>query len=303
MLQGHGAAVRPRAPRGTGLGEEDQGEQSPCLQVPGCQGHDGAGEREGRRGRLMTGELVPGGRGVTGRVEQEHRGQHVVGPGVDVLGSRTPEPDPLGLDPFLRTGETGRHRRLLHEQQIGDLRRGHSADGPECEAEPRLLAEVGVARHVDQLQAVVGQCPRERVDSCPEGITGCAVGGLSGEPTVLPRQTGFTPLVVDDEVLGGRGDPRCRVPQHLRSVCDHSAHERLLHAVLGELQVAGEPEHAAQDARPLLPEDHLQRIALRLGRRPAHVRQPCCEVCPFVSITGNSSTQPAVGTRAASSRA
>jgi len=145
-------------------------------------------------------------------------------------------------------GDAAGHRVLGHEEGAGHLGRREPADGPQRERDLRLGLERGVAAHEQQHEAVIGVRSRRwgvRVE--PEDRLLAAAPGLLGA-----QQVG--------EAAGGHGDePRARVPRRVVRPLPRGGQQRLLHGVLGGVEVPVAAHHRAEDLRRQLAQQVLDR--------------------------------------------
>ena len=168
---------------------------------------------------------------------REPVGQHRVG--------RHAERDPGRADLALRPHEPLRHRRLRDEEGRGDLRCREAADLAQRERDLHVERERRVAAGEDEREPLVG----DRAHLV--GLRGQRLE--AGEQRRLVGEDALTPDPVDRAVAGGRDDPGPGVVRDARPrPALERSRERVLHRVLGALEVA---EDAGQDrdaARPLL---------------------------------------------------
>ena len=168
--------------------------------------------------------------------------QHDAEPVGALAARREREGRPRRLDRLLRPADALRHRRLGHEERARDLRGGQTADRAQGQRELRRAAR---ARGGSRGRAA-SACRR------PSGTIASAVGAESGRrcrPRVAggrssPRSWSISRRVatVDSQPRGLSGRP-CGRPLHRRG------EQRLLHRVLGGIEVAVPAHQRAEDLR------------------------------------------------------
>ena len=229
-----------------GVVEEHQRRQAERLRLVRHQ----HGEELAEPHRLVA-ELVANRRAVA-RVEDEvERRERRGGPfGEEVVG-RHAKRDPGGADLALGAHEPLGHRRLGNEERAGHLRRGQPADRLQGQRHLRVDRERRVAAGEDQREPLVGQ-----------GVHVFVLGRLCpGEQLGLALERPGPADPVDRSIARDGLDPGARPA---RNACAgpplERRGERVLHRVLGELEVAEDADQGREDAAPLVPEDALELV-------------------------------------------
>jgi hypothetical protein len=185
-------------------------------------------------------------------ISVEH-GHHPCG----ALGQQVRRRDPVGdarvADLALRPGQALGHGRLGDQESARDLRGGQAAERAQRERDPCVERERGVAAGEDQPEPVVHDPALVR------GSGGEPAFVLVGEHGGLPQLRGLDLSAaqhVERAVARGRGEPGGRIARDPggRPVLE-GLRERVLHALLGQVPVAGQPDQPGHEAAPLLGED------------------------------------------------
>jgi len=185
------------------------------------------------------------GRAVAGVEDEVDRREDGAQPLREQVLRRHAQRDAGVADLPLRAHEPLRERRLGDEERARDLRRRQAADEAQRQRDLGLGCERRVAAGEHQLEPLVGD---RRL---------LVLGELrrTREQLRLPRQRPVAPDPVDRAVAGGGDDPGAGIRGHaVPRPALRRPDERLLHRVLGEVEVA---EDAAEDrdrARPLVAE-------------------------------------------------
>ena len=157
---------------------------------------------------------------------------------------------PGSADPPLRADEPLRHRRLGDEERVRDLARREPADLAQGQRDPALGSERRVAAREDEREAIVGD--RAHVVLLRGQLL------QSADELGLALEDLLAADAVDRAVACGRDDPRARGTRHaLARPPLECGRERVLHGVLGELEVAEDAREDRDGMAPLLPEDPL----------------------------------------------
>jgi hypothetical protein len=234
---------------------------------------------------------------VTGRgpvalgEDQVHDPQHRRQPLGERFRGRHPEGDARLADLALGPHQPLRHGRLGDQEHRGDLGGGEPAHRAQGEGHAHAEVQRRVAAQEDQRQPVVPRAGRRA------GRRRLAHGRL-----LLPRAPRLPPPPVERLMPRRGGQPGRRVGRDPggRPLAQRGR-ARLLHGLLGLLEVAEEPGHGRHRAPPVRAEDRVQLGRGPGGRRVAQLRPP-------TSITGRTSTDPVVAAgirraqRSASSR-
>ena len=112
---------------------------------------------------------------------------------------------PGGPDPLLGPADPRRHRRLGHQERLGDLGRGEAADGAQGQGDLRGRGERGMAAHEEQGQGVV-PVRRERLAGLAGRGLDQRVGRLPAGDERLAAAAGLLAADLVDEPAGGDGD-------------------------------------------------------------------------------------------------
>ena len=214
-------------------GPQQRAEQ-PC-QADGLGAEIGAHERLAARGRVPFGEdeIEDGEDGVEPRRHVRRAGDGVRDAGVADLGLGADEP--LG------------HRRGRHEEGPSDLVRLQAAQRAEREGDLRLGGQCRVAAGEDQPEQVVRDLRRIVVGRRDDGVRAGAAVRLD-----LLRETRPAADAVDRLVPGGLDDPRAgRSRDTLARPLRHRAREGFLGRLLGQVEVADEPDERGDDPAPV----------------------------------------------------
>ena len=233
-------ARRSESRRAARLAEEDQSEQTQRLRLVGQLRDQQPSQTDAARRQVGPDQVVAG-RGVSGGVGQVHDRQHRVETLRQLLVGRQPERHAGGRDLLLRASDPRRDRRLLHEQHLGDLGSGQAAHQPQGQRQLGVACQGRVAAGEDQTQRVgrhgflrIGLhrlLDEEQRELAPQGL-------LATQPVQrLPLRDGGQP-------------PRGVVGYAVRPAAQR-LHERVLRAVLGEVDVTREAHRRRQDRGPV----------------------------------------------------
>jgi hypothetical protein len=169
------------------------------------------------------------------------------------------------------THETLRHRGFRHEERTRDLVGGETGERSQGECHLGFERERRVAAREHETQTIVCD-PAVVAVNVPAVLL--IVGAYHLELPLL-RGTGLCPSQAVERAIAGRRREPCTgvarkavtSPRHQR-LC-----ERVLRALLGELPIAGEPDHRRDDPAPLGGEGDADR-RIDLGRgRSGHISQ------------------------------
>jgi hypothetical protein len=253
---------------------------------------------------------VARGRGIPLGEHEVDDGHHRLEPLGQLIGRWDAVRNARERDLLLRAHEALRHRGHRDEERARDLLRGEPREGAQRQRDLRLDAERRVAAREDEAEEVVAY-----------GIVVALVGRADGR--LVERDDGELAIEarpaadpIDRLVARGAKDPRPRlVRDPLGRPLRERRLERVVHGLLGELEVAAEEANEAREharrrlavrRRDLVPHRMLRGRAhdppersrsgesLERGRRRAHT-----------FMMGRTSIEPnrAPGMRAASSRA
>ena len=201
--------------------------------------------------------------------------QHAVEPFGQELGRRHAIGDAGVADLALGPDEALGQRRLGDQERAGDLGRRQPAQRSQRERHPGVERERRVAAGEDQAQSVVRDVHRIL---CRIGVDGAQVGlelGLARQRLGLRDEALAPPQAIDRPVARGRRDPRPGIgrdaPLGPRL---ERADERILDGLLGEVEVAGDPDQGCDGPALLLAEQAVDDVVggVRLGQA-AHDRR------------------------------
>ncbi|KZM76648.1 hypothetical protein A0J59_20105 [Cellulosimicrobium sp. I38E] len=282
----HELAARAGPGAAPGVREEHEREQPRDLRVVRQQRVHRPGQADRLAGQVRAPQVRPRGRRVA-------LGEHDVEDAQDRGEPRVPLARPRGRERAVERGEAPLrardalgHGRLGDAERTGDLRRREPTDGPQRQRDGARGRQVGVAAEEEEGERVVDVTrSRARVDLSrhlvgrdrrPRG-PGRAREPGRGEPRrrrvaprrrllpTAPRDVGpdrvHEPAFRDAHEPGPRvvGDP-------VRRPAGRGREQRLLERVLGVGEVAATPDEEAEDARPEVP----QQVLDRLGGRGGH---------------------------------
>ena len=226
--------------------QQHEREQARGLGFVGHQRPEDAGEPD----RLVA-EVGPNERTRRGRVtlveDQVQDGEHTRQAFGQELGRRHAVGDRGLADLVLGADEALRHRGLGDQEGSGDLARGESAQGLQGERDARLHRQGRVAAGEDQPEPVVGDATHVGLVSSErlERLQGAELRRLLAKGSLTPQP-------VDRSIARGRRDPRAGVVgDPAFGPHPHRLRERVLHRVLGQVEVAQDADHR-RDRPPLL---------------------------------------------------
>ena len=136
-----------------------------------------------------------------------------------------------------------RHRRLGHEERVGDLGRRQAADGAQRQRDRRRRRERRMAAHEQQDQRVVllGRARRRR----RAGATCSSAGACATTTASRRRRASSRAEVIGHAPRGDLDQPAARVVGHaLARPLQRRREQRLLDRVLGRGEVAEAPDTA-----------------------------------------------------------
>ena len=278
--------VQPRL--AAGVLQQHQRQQRPRLGVAGERLDQHPRQPDRLVGELGADQRVRP-RGEVALVEdQVQRRQHRGQPLGQLLGRGHLVGDVGVADLRLGPDQPLRHRRLGGEEGAGDLGRGEAAERAQGQRDARLRPQRRVAAGEDQPQAVVGHL---RVLLALLDLLGGRARAPRGPPAPPSSPGGpLAPQPVDRLVAGDAGDPGARVVgDAVVGPALERDHERLLHRLLGEVEVAEDPDQARDRPSRLVPEQAVDDLiggplmASPVGGPRIRTR---------TSITGRTSTEP-----------
>lgn len=215
--------------------QEHQREQAARLRLRRGE-RELAGEPDGLAGEVRAAR-------VARRVDEV---QHAQDDG-EVAGPVEPPPAQRPLGP----ADALRHRRLRHEEGVGDLTGGEPADSAQGQRHLRCGRQVGVAAAEEEDERVVARL---------------GVGGrqwLRGRRLLATGPRGLAAPGVDETPGGHRRQPRARVPRRVLGPHPQRLDQRLLQRVLGGVEVLATADQAREDAR----DEGAQRALVQRSRR------------------------------------
>ena len=284
----HDVASGVEAGQTSGVRGEHERQQAGALRLVGHQGNEHATEPDRLLGEIDA-TVEPAGRRVMG--DREHRvddGEHRRQPVGQLVRVGHAVGDSGAGDLALRAADALADRRLGQQEHAGDLGRRQPADRAQGEGDLRLARERRVTAREQQPQAIVtvSRHGARRGQAEPDvGRRGHADRAVRG-PLVEQAHGGFfarsagalAPQPVDRLATGNRGQPGTRPVGNAVAPPRFGGGERgVLQGVLGDVDVAREPDEGGQHLATLHPD--------QLGQR---VDQPA----PVKSITGRTSTRP-----------
>ena len=218
-----------------------------------------AGQAHGLVAEVVAQQVVPGSRGVPGRVDEVDDGTDGRGPAGQVVGGRDLERDAGPGDLALGPGQALAHRRLGHEQDPGHLQGGEAAQRAQGEGHPGVEVEGRVTAGEHQAEEVV-------LDGGGLGQLALELAGQGHRVAFLHVPAVLTAEQVDGLAAGGDVEPRRRVlgrpgaGPHLER-----GDTGVLQGVLGQLQVADLAGEDGQQPAALAPQDPGQVVVGRRG--------------------------------------
>lgn len=216
--------------------EQHEREQPHDLLVVGHELHEEPPEPDRLRAQVRAHEALAGARGVPLGEHEVHDREDRPETSGELGVTRDPVGDARVADLALGAHEALRHRRLLDEERAGDLGGREPTHHAQRERDARRGRERRVAAREDEAQPVVVH------GALLDGVVRCVQErGLR----VAVRARGLAADPVDRLAARGREDPAGRAGgQAGHGPALDGRGERLLHRVLGEVQVA---EDAGQD--------------------------------------------------------
>ncbi len=250
VLEQHELAARAQARVAARVLEEHEREEAQYLRLVGHQHCQELAEPDRLLAELLP-DVVAARRRRVPLVEDEvEDGEHGAQPLGEQVIRRHAERDPRGADLLLRSHEPLGHRRLRDEERVRDLRRREPADLPECERDPAVRGERGVAAREDEGESLVGN-RAQLVLLCGKLLQACEQLGFLAEDALAANP-------VDRPVAGRRDDPCTRLPwEAVASPALECDGECVLHRILGQLEVAENAREDRDGMSPLLAEDLL----------------------------------------------
>jgi hypothetical protein len=222
--------------------QQHQRQQSMHLGLIGHQLGQRPSESQG-----FGGELAPGGRDRVPLVEdQVHDRDHGAQPLRQQMVGWHPERDPGGLDLALGPDQPLGHRRLSDQEGVRDLSGAQAAERPQGEGDLSVGGERRMAAGEDELESLIGD----------DGLVHRVLHRLGHrEQARLLHQSAIAANPVDGAVARGAHQPGDGVLG--RSVARPALggdRERLLHGLLGEVEVAEEADQCSEDLSAVLAE-------------------------------------------------
>ena len=265
-------AARIHARGATGVVQQHQRQQPPDLGVIGHQPAQQLSETDRLVAQLVADESIALGGRVALVEDQVHHPQHSAQAVGQLLVGRHPVGDARVGDLALRAHDPLAHGRLGDQERAGDLAGRHAAERAQRERHSRGHLQRRVAAGEDEPQPVVHDRALVihgwlRVLGVQARQLGQALGAIGHRPV--------SAQAIDRPAPRGGGDPRPRIgrnpiaPPHL-----HRRLERVLHRVLGQLEVADLADQGGQHDRPLVAKRARDCGGDRVGRPSvsAHAR-------------------------------
>jgi hypothetical protein len=244
---GRSSAVVVHAGVAPGVAQQHQREQPACLGLVRHQLEQHAAEADRLVAQLAPDQQVRTRREVALVEDQVERCQHRAQPVRQMVVLRNLVADARRLDLALGPHEPLLHRRLTREEGARHLRSGEPAQGSQGERDARLGGERGVAAGEEQPQPVVWDRAH--------GLVGLLAAAQRLQLAQLLRVAPLAAQAVDRAVARGAHDPAAGIGRDsvARPALDRSG-ERLLHRLLGEVEVAEDPDQGCDRPPRLAPE-------------------------------------------------
>ncbi|RAO53578.1 hypothetical protein ONO86_01495 [Micromonospora noduli] len=269
----HQLTVRADPCRSAGVGEQHQRQQSGDLGVLGHQPAHQPGQPDRLGGQVGAQQPGPGGAGVPLREDQVEHVQHGGEPVGALRAGGRREPQPTVTDPLLAPTDPPGHRRLRHQERARHLGGAQPAHRPQGERDLRRRRQRRVAAQEQQDERVVGV--RRRT------VGGGGAPLLRQHPPghrVLPPHPGLLATQQVGQPTGRHGDqPATRIVRYaVARPTVRGGDQRLLHRVLGRVEVPVATDQRAEDLRRQLAQQILGgSLRHRVSRPgPRHRRAP-----------------------------
>ena len=252
--------------------EQHQGQQPPHLGVIGHQPAQQLPETDRLVAQLLADESIALGGRVALVEDQVHHLQDAAQAVGQLLVGRHPVGDARVGDLALRAHDPLAHGRLGDQEGAGDLAGRHAPERAQRERHTRGHLQRRVAAGEDQPQPVVDDRALVvhgwlHVLGVQARQLGQALGAIGHRPVAAQA--------IDRPPPRGGGDPRPGIGRNPVAPPDGDRRlERVLHRVLGQLEVADLPDQGGQHDRPLVAKRARDRGGDRVGRLSvsAHAR-------------------------------
>src|SRR5215472_1210400 len=271
VLQEDQAAGGVDAPWPSRVDEQQEREEAGRLGLLGQQLSQGASEPDGLLAQRGPDELLSRRRPVARREHQVDDPEDGSQPARERVGWRHPERDARLPDLAPGPDQALGHGRLGREECRCDLRRGQPTHRAQGERDPHARLQRRMTAQEDQGELVVGDRPLQRGPAPLSMLT-------VGRPLLLGALRP-SPPPAQRAAPRGPDQPGPGVRRHSGALpLEQGCRARLLHGVLGHLDVADEARDGRHRAPPVGPEHCVEMVA---QRRPSTL------------MTGRTSTAPA----------
>ena len=218
--------------------QQHEGEQGPHVGLAGQQGLDRPRQDDRLRGQLGAHRCVAARRRVALGEHQVQHHQHAAQPHAELVRCRHAERDAGGGDLLLGPGDALGHRRLRYEEEASDLGDAQPTDEAQRERHAGLHLQCGVAADEHEAQPLVvdrGLARSHQFVVHPFLEARCDV--VHHELGQAALVGGLGAHAIDDPAPRRGQEPRRGVVGHaVLTPPDGGGDERLLHAVLGEVE-------------------------------------------------------------------
>ena len=233
--------------------QEHEGEEAARFALAGKELDEEAREPDRLTGEVAAHERLARGRRVAlVEDEVERREDALEAPGE--LGARGhPVRDACAPDLPLGADEALGQRAFRNEKRARDLRRREAPERVQCERDARVQRQRRVRAREDEPEAVVGEFFEQAVRG------GRVHGLLLAQEGRLAREDPLAAQAVERLVARGPDDPCAGTRRDaLGRPALRGDHERLLHGLLGAIEVPDEPDEARENASGLIAEEAVE---------------------------------------------
>src|SRR3984893_12118157 len=244
--QKHKVAVRVGSSGPTRLDEQHQREQPLDLRFVGHQLGQQPSEADGLAAEVLSDQSVARARRVALVEDQVNDGQHGATAAREVGLAGDPVRDPRVANFSLGADEALGHGRFRYQEGARDLSRGQPAEQPERERNLNVRRERGVAAGEDQAELIVAH----------SALLRRLAAGVQPRGRAVPSPAGpLAPEALARAVASGGNDPSRRAGrQSGRRPPLHRCRERVLDGLLGNVDVAEDPNKDGDGSTVLLAE-------------------------------------------------
>ena len=228
-----------------GVGEEQQRQQAGHRGVAGQQRPQHPAQLQGALDQVGAHQVLPRGCRVAGREQQVHHREHGVDPRGQLPRGWHAVRDPGDGDLLLGARDPGGHGGLADEEGAGHLGGGQPAHQPQRQGDLRRAVQRRVAAGDHQPQPVVGVAVRAVV---------ARVGGhrLRHQQRQVAALDAGVAQHVERASPGDGGEPGAGAGRHAAvAPLGQGRGEGLLHALLGDVDVAGDAHRRGEHEGPL----------------------------------------------------